>query len=134
MKRQVLVAAIAVLALAGIASAQSRGGGAFVPGPGGSVVPGGPQTDRQYNLSQPVDFGNPYNPGGPARRGSSKGIVPMSVRNDFRLQCASDRETLCADKKSDVAADRCIRYHRLKLSASCKQALTKVQLAYDGRL
>jgi len=52
----------------------------------------------------------------------------------MRLACAADRQTLCSDKKSAGAADRCIRYHRLKVSERCRQAQDHVEMAREGRL
>jgi hypothetical protein len=51
----------------------------------------------------------------------------------MRLACATDRETLCGDK-STQAAGRCLSYHRLKVSAPCRQAIEKVWMAGQGRL
>lgn len=52
----------------------------------------------------------------------------------MRLACAADQQSLCADKTSNLAADRCLQYHRLKLSSPCKQAWDNVTRAAEGRL
>jgi hypothetical protein len=51
----------------------------------------------------------------------------------MRLACAADRQSLCADKTTDLAADRCLEYHRLKLSRPCHQAWDKLTVAAEGR-
>ena len=48
--------------------------------------------------------------------------------------CAVDRQSLCADKTTDLSADRCLEYHRLKVSSPCRQAWDRVQMAAEGRL
>lgn len=52
----------------------------------------------------------------------------------MRMACAVDQQKLCADKKSNLSADRCLEYYRLKLSSPCKQAWDKVTMAAEGRL
>jgi hypothetical protein len=52
----------------------------------------------------------------------------------MREACAVDRQSLCADKTSNLSADRCLEYYRLKVSQPCRQAWDKVQMAAEGRL
>jgi hypothetical protein len=52
----------------------------------------------------------------------------------MRLACAADRQSLCADKTSNLAADRCLEYHRAKISRPCHDAWDKVTMAAEGRL
>ncbi len=52
----------------------------------------------------------------------------------MRLACAADRQTLCLDKTSNLSADRCLEYNRLKVSRPCRDAWDKVTLAAEGRL
>jgi hypothetical protein len=52
----------------------------------------------------------------------------------MRQACAVDRQSLCADKTSAVASDRCLEYYRLKVSTPCREAWDKVQMAAEGRL
>jgi hypothetical protein len=51
----------------------------------------------------------------------------------MREACAVDRQSLCADKASNLAADRCLEYNRLKVSRPCRQAWDKVTVAAEGR-
>jgi len=41
---------------------------------------------------------------------------------------------MCADKTTNLSADRCLEYHRQKLSRPCRAAWDKVTLAAEGRL
>jgi hypothetical protein len=50
----------------------------------------------------------------------------------MHLACATDAQALCADKASGVAENRCIVYHRLRLSQPCKDALDHLQVAFSG--
>jgi hypothetical protein len=52
----------------------------------------------------------------------------------MRQACAADRQALCADKTTNLTADRCLEYHRLKLSKPCHQAWDKLTMAAEGRL
>ena len=52
----------------------------------------------------------------------------------MREACAVDRQKLCADKTSNLSADRCLEYYRLKVSRPCKQAWDKLTMAAEGRL
>jgi len=52
----------------------------------------------------------------------------------MREACAADRQSLCADKTSNLSADRCLEYYRLKVSKPCRQAWDKVTMAAEGRL
>jgi hypothetical protein len=52
----------------------------------------------------------------------------------MRMACAADRQSLCADKTSNLSADRCLEYHRLKVSRSCRDAWDKLTMAAEGRL
>jgi hypothetical protein len=52
----------------------------------------------------------------------------------MRMACATDRQSLCADKTTNLSADRCLEYYRLKLSSPCKQAWDKLTMAAEGRL
>jgi hypothetical protein len=105
---------VAALALAGSALAQPgtdhAGGGVLVPYP--------------FNSS---DNGGAYaSPHGAGQFGAAL--------SQMRLACTTERQTLCADKATTRAADSCIRYHRSKLSAPCRQAQDRVQMAAEGRL
>ena len=51
----------------------------------------------------------------------------------MREACATDRQSLCADKSTNLAVDRCLEYYRLKVSAPCRQAWDRVQMAAEGR-
>ncbi|MGZ6018685.1 MAG: hypothetical protein ACXWKO_08425 [Phenylobacterium sp.] len=52
----------------------------------------------------------------------------------MRAACAVDQQKLCADKKSNLATDRCLEYYRLKVSRPCRDAWDKLTLAAEGRL
>ncbi|MBS0361702.1 MAG: hypothetical protein JSR98_10000 [Proteobacteria bacterium] len=52
----------------------------------------------------------------------------------MRLACAADQQSLCGDKAGNLAVDRCLEYHRQKLSRPCKSAWDKVTMAAEGRL
>jgi hypothetical protein len=52
----------------------------------------------------------------------------------MRMACAADRQSLCADKTSNLAADRCLEYYRLKISRPCRDAWDKLTQAAEGRL
>ena len=52
----------------------------------------------------------------------------------MRLACSADRQSLCADETTTASADRCVAYHRLKVSAPCKHALINLELARRGAL
>jgi len=52
----------------------------------------------------------------------------------MRQACAVDRQSLCADKTTNLSSDRCLEYYRLKVSTPCREAWDKVQMAAEGRL
>ena len=55
----------------------------------------------------------------------------QQAREEFRLACEADRESLCS-KEARGATLRCINYHRLRVSTPCKQALTDLRRAQTG--
>jgi hypothetical protein len=123
MKLPILAAAIAAVALVGVASAQSRGGGAYAPGPGGSVLPGPQNSDGQGNLSQSLNLGFPPDLGGHV---SGKRIIPLSARNDVGLLCPADKVKLCDSATTEISAYRCLIFHHSKLSTPCQHAVDEL--------
>jgi hypothetical protein len=108
MKLQVLAAAIAALALAGPVSAQPEG---YAPSQMSPLGGGG---------------GLPY-------VSTAQRAADRQARAEFQRSCAPDRVRLCGDKSSKVMGS-CLEYHRLKLSAPCRQAVDKMELARRGAL
>jgi hypothetical protein len=105
---KVLTAAIAALALAGVASAQDAG-----------VSP-------RENAEAAAHMGGQY-------ASTEQRAADHAARAEFQRSCAPDRARLCGDKQSKMVGS-CLEYHRLKLSAPCKQAVTKMELAGRGAL
>jgi hypothetical protein len=146
MKVLSFVAAIAVLALAGAAVAQVVEGTerdllpkqAFGPPP---VQPLGshwtnPELwDGYTDLNRPVGRDAPPLPSGLQTKMTQQVADGLKVAvPQMRLACAVDRQSLCADKTSNLSADRCLEYYRLKVSRPCRQAWDKLTQAAEGRL
>ena len=108
MQFKALAVAAAALALAGPAAAQDVG-----------VSP-------RENADAAAHMGGPYVNTG--RRAAER-----EARAEFQRSCAPDRVRLCSDKQSKMVGS-CLEYHRLKLSAPCKQAVTRMELAGRGAL
>jgi hypothetical protein len=143
--KYLIIAGLTALALAGAAGAQVIQGtergivpqSAFGPGP---VEPLGshwtnPQLWDGFNgTGHPSD---PNFPGLPEADPRFKRPAVDALRiavPQMRQACAVDRQSLCADKTSNLAADRCLEYHRLKLSKPCHQAWDQLTIAAEGRL
>ena len=114
---QLIFAALAALSAAGVALAQDRAGEAF------------------YG-NTPMD---PYvnNPGSglPPLSITKHQRVAMTQASDaYRLACAPDRAMFCTDKDWRHNQLGCVEYYRLKVSPSCKSALTQLHLARQGAL
>ena len=60
--------------------------------------------------------------------------VRASAQEGYKLACAPDREMLCKDKDWRRNQLGCVNYYRLKVSPSCKSALTQLHLAQQGAL
>jgi hypothetical protein len=103
-----IVTVLAVLALAGSATAQNIDHGTS-----------GGATGGDYN----------YLPGVSANPLKSL-REQYAAYEKMRLSCAADRQALCQGKH-DGAAWRCVRYHALKLSRPCRADMEK---ALQGRL
>ncbi|HEY3947575.1 hypothetical protein [Phenylobacterium sp.] len=144
---QVLAAAVAALGLAGVAAAQVT-----VEGQPYSVVPhqafGPPPVqplgshwsnpelwDAYGDLDRPVGPNAPPLPSGLQTKMTQQVFDGLKVAvPQMRLACATDQQSLCADKTNHLAVDRCLEYHRLKLSSPCKAAWDQVTKAAEGRL
>ncbi|HLZ77653.1 hypothetical protein [Phenylobacterium sp.] len=147
-RSQIVVAGLAALVAGGIAIAQ--------PGPTGGVA-GGFQRSEAFGPPPVQPLGSHWtnpelwdgydDPGRPIGREISplpSGLQTRMVQqvNDglkiavpqMRLACAADQQKLCADKKTNLAADRCLEYYRLKVSRPCRDAWDKLALAAEGRL
>ena len=148
MKLHILTAALAALVLGGVATAQ--------PGPTDGVARGfepkdafGPPPVQPLgsHWTNPELWDGYDDPGRPVGRDLRP--LPNAVQTQMaqqvadglkvtvpqmRLACAVDQQKLCADKKSNLAADRCLEYYRLKVSRPCRQAWDKLTLAAEGRL
>jgi hypothetical protein len=114
---QLIFAAVAALSAAGVALAQDHAGEGF------------------YG-NNPNDPGNGIaNASGlpPSGFTTRQKVVMADAVQGYRLACETDRTTLCGDK-TGRPADRCLSYHRLKLSSSCKQARITLDLAARGAL
>jgi hypothetical protein len=96
------------------------------------------------HASAPSDHGNDnwrdsegpqiVHPGLPTFVVSGQAMEQLKIATpEMRLACAADRDALCADKKSQIAADRCLQYHRLSVSKPCRASLDRLQMAYEGR-
>jgi hypothetical protein len=115
------LAPLVTIALAGAATAQ--------PSPGVAFYGNGVYADSAPSSSG-VRWQTPRsNPNAQEIAAGLKVAMPQ-----MHLACAADRQSLCADKTTDRSADRCLNYHRLKLSTPCKQAWVKVSLAREGAL
>jgi hypothetical protein len=140
-----ILATVAVLVLAGAATAQviqgtERG---LAPQSGfgpDAVQPLGwrwtnPQLWEGFNGSDRVR--DPNLPGLLAADPRFKRPAADALRiavPQMREACAADRQSMCSDKSSNLAADRCLEYHRLKLSKPCHQAWNNIALAAEGLL
>jgi hypothetical protein len=107
------VTVIAALALAGSTFAQ-------------------PESDHTSGVAGPVASDSAWDDPAPTPRRVIERIKGAKV--EMRLACAADVASLCADKTSDIAASRCIAYHRLKVSKPCRHAMQQMQLARAGTL
>jgi hypothetical protein len=144
--RLAIVLGVAVLGLTGAAAAQ---------GPEGAIRDAAPKQPFGPDPVQPLGshWTNPQlwdgydDPGRPVGRDAPALPSPLQSRMtqqvsdglklaapQMRLACAADRQSLCADKTSNLAADRCLEYHRLKVSKACRQAWDRLTLAAEGRL
>jgi hypothetical protein len=137
-----VVIAISALALTGAAAAQVADG--FGPkDPFGSP----PVQDLGSHWTNPQLWDGYDDPGRPANHDLTP--LPSDLQTKMTQQvadglkvavpqmreaCAVDRQKLCADKTSNLSADRCLEYYRLKVSRPCKQAWDKVTMAAEGRL
>src|SRR5471030_2664261 len=141
-----VLATLAVLALAGAAAAQviqgtERG---IIPQAGFGPDPVQPLGSHWTNPQLWDGYDDPNRP-------TDRNLSPLPSGLDTRMRqqvadglkiavpqmrqaCAADRQSLCADKTSNLAADRCLEYHRLKLSKPCHQAWDKLTMAAEGRL
>jgi hypothetical protein len=144
----ILTAALAALVLAGVATAQ--------PGPADGVARGFERKDAfgappvqslGSHWTNPELWDGYDDPGRPVGRDLAPlpgGLQTKMVQqvNDglkvavpqMRLACAADQQKLCADKKSNLATDRCLEYYRLKVSRPCRDAWDKLAMAAEGRL
>jgi hypothetical protein len=119
-KRFIIAAAAvgAALALTGVATAQDREGASPV-----------------YGVNPPTAAPN-WADGHPASSPSLTKQQKAEIADAaaaFKLACTEDRAALCQGK-SARAMDRCLVYHRLRLTSPCKQALTQLDLAQRGAL
>ncbi len=116
---QLIFAAVAALSAAGVALAQDQAGQTFF----GNSPTG---ADAGYGTA---------GPSGQASSGFTKRqkVAMADAVQGYKLACEPDRATLCSDK-TGAPADRCLVYHRLKLSSPCKQAMTQLDLAQRGAL
>ena len=118
MKRLIL-AAVAVLALAGAAASQPENGQAFY----GNT----PMDQTTYSNGGPP-FAAGYGPSAYARRDPKRVAVLAGALRQYQMACKPDQLSLCSDKKGDNI-DQCLAYYRLKLSSPCKQAITQLVVA-----
>ncbi|MBS0334975.1 MAG: hypothetical protein JSS35_19560 [Proteobacteria bacterium] len=121
MKLPPLVAVVAALAWASAAFAQF-GAGAPVSPQGGS--------GSNITSSSGVDIADPL----PRYRSAQAQAAYRGVVREYQAACAWDRESLCAAKASEASANRCLTYHRRKLTAGCRTAVDHMELAREGRL
>ncbi|HEX3364844.1 hypothetical protein [Phenylobacterium sp.] len=141
-----IVLGVAVLALTGAAAAQGIEGAirdavpkqAFGPDP---VQPLGshwtnPQLwDGYDDPERPVGRDLTPLPSGLQTRMTQQVADGLKVAvPQMRLACAVDRQSLCAGKTSNLSADRCLEYYRLKVSKPCRQAWDQLTKAAEGRL
>lgn len=116
-----MIAALIATALSGSASAQ-LGAGAPVSSQGGS---GSNVTSSSgFNTADPL----------PRYVNTKTQAAYRGVVRDYQAACAWDRESLCGDKSSEASANRCLTYHRQKLTATCRSAVDRMELAREGRL
>ncbi|THD55699.1 hypothetical protein [Phenylobacterium sp.] len=124
--RFAIVMAVGALAFAGAAAAQLESVGKHWTSP--------EIWDGFNHTLYPSD---PDLPGLPAADPRFKRPAADALRTavpQMRAACAVDRQSLCADKSSNLAADRCLEYNRLKVSQPCREAWDKVQMAAEGRM
>jgi hypothetical protein len=144
--KYLMIAGLAALTLAGAAAAQ------VIQGTERGIVPQGsfgadpvqplgshwtnPQLwDGYDDPNRPTGNEFPALPSGLDTRMRSQVTSGLKVAvPQMRMACAADRQSLCADKATNLAADRCLEYHRLRLSKPCHQAWDKLTLAAEGRL
>jgi hypothetical protein len=141
-----LAASTALLLLAAAAAAQQPDGGGLGVAPKDPFGPPPVQAlgshwtnpelwDGYADPARPVGNELPALPSNLQTKMSQQVADGLKVTvPQMRLACATDQQKLCADKKSNLSADRCLEYYRLKLSSPCKQAWEKVTLAAEGRL
>jgi hypothetical protein len=144
----VIVVAISALGLTGAAAAQVIAGGVEQPGvvprqafgpppvqPLGSHWTNPQLWDGYDDPGRPVGPNAPPLPSGLQTRMTEQVAAGLSTAvPQMREACAIDRQKLCADKTTNLSADRCLEYYRLKVSRPCRQAWDKLTMAAEGRL
>jgi len=118
MKRFVFAAATTALALSA-AAAQGQGNPVY-----GVQAP--PPSPSFFDRAQSEPYAR-------AVLSAKQKVTLVSAVQGFRNSCEADRQALCAGKP-DRAVGRCLAYHRLRLSGSCKQAMDNLGLAWNGAL
>jgi hypothetical protein len=135
-----IVLAVGALALTGAAAAQVIDNSNVVPrqafGPPPVQELGSHWTNPEL-WDGYADAGATVDGRGPILPTTMERRVAVGLRSavpQMRQACAADRAALCADKATDLAADRCLEYHRQKLNKACHAAWDQVTLAAEGRL
>ena len=86
-----------------------------------------PPSDHPSGVSIPTPADRAISPGPPVSQEVLDQI--RGAAQQMNLACAADAQTLCANK-TPRAMNRCLDYHRLRLSKPCKNAMDQLRLAW----